>query len=77
MDYQVTRAEIKKLSRAFRVMASQLLRTESQDGINNLRRFIKFIESNPLLYDFIIKNQVKEYDIPSLINGLSSTCNRD
>lgn len=76
MDYQVTRAEIKKLSRAFRVMASQLLRTESQDGINNLRRFIKFIESNPLLYDFIIKNQVKEYDIPSLINGLSSTCNR-
>ena len=58
MDCQVTRAEIKKLSRAFRVTASQLLRTESQDGINNLRRFIKFIESNPLLYDFIIKNQV-------------------
>lgn len=76
MDYQVTRAEVKKLSREFRVIASQLLRTAYEDGINNLKRFIKFIESKPLIYNFILKNQVIKYKIPSLINSLSSTQDR-
>lgn len=71
MEYQVTRAEVKKLSREFRVMARQLLKTAYEDGINNLRRFIKFIESSPLIYDFILKNQVKDYDILSLINSFT------
>lgn len=61
VDYQVTRSEVKKLSLEFRRIASQLLTTAHEDGINNLRRFIKFIESNPLIYDFLLKNQVKEF----------------
>lgn len=76
MDYHVSRAEIKKLSREFRVIAGQLLKTAHEDGINNLKRFIKFIETNPLLYDFIIKNQNRKYEIPSLISHLNNTCNR-
>lgn len=71
MEYQVTRVEVKKLSREFRVIAGQLLRTAHEDGINNLRRFIKFIENSALIYDFILKNQTREYEIPSLIESLA------
>jgi len=74
MDYQITKAELNKLCRRFRVISSQLIRTAHEDGISNLRKFIKFIESNPLIYDFIIKNQTSEYDISSLFNG--SGCGR-
>jgi hypothetical protein len=69
-ELQVTRGEIKKISREFRIMASQLLGTQHEDGMNNLKRFLGFIERNPLIYDFILKNQVKQYDIPALINEL-------
>lgn len=68
MDYQITKAELNKLCRRFRVISGQLIRTAHEDGISNLRRFIKFIESNPLIYDFILKNQIREYDISSLFN---------
>lgn len=76
MDYQVSRAEVRKLSREFRVVASQLLRTAHEDGINNLQRLIKFIETNHLIYDFVLKNQKTEYEIPVLISQLKNTCNR-
>lgn len=71
MDYQVSRAEVKKLSREFRVIAGQLLKTAYEDGINNLRKFIKFIENSPLIYNFILNNQITKYDVPSLINSLA------
>jgi len=69
MDYQITKAELNKLCRRFRVISGQLIKTAHEDGISNLRRFIKFIESNPLIYNFILKNQLREYDISSLFNG--------
>lgn len=71
MEYQVTRAGVKKLSREFRVIAGQLLRTAYEDGINNLRRFIKFIESSHLIYNFILKNQIKGYEISSFSESLN------
>jgi hypothetical protein len=69
-EIQVTRGEIKKISREFRVIAGQLLGTQHEDGMNNLKRFLGFIERNPLIYDFILKNQVKQYDIPAMIRKL-------
>lgn len=68
MEYKITRGEIKKLSREFRVSASELFRG-SPHGMSSLRRFIKFIEDDPIIYDFLSKNQVKQYDISLVIQS--------
>jgi hypothetical protein len=53
---KVTKAELKKLSRDFRVTASRLLKTVVDDGMSNLRKFIDFIERNPVIYDLIFRH---------------------
>ncbi|HIK18120.1 MAG TPA: hypothetical protein IGS53_22925 [Leptolyngbyaceae cyanobacterium M33_DOE_097] len=76
MDYQITKSEIKKLSLEFRGVVNRLFHVKYDSGINDLKRFLTFIERNPIIYDFIVTHQVKDYDIPSIIRYSSSVCDR-
>lgn len=53
MEVQVDRKALRKLSGEFRSIASRLLRCEFHDSDDNLKRFIRFIESNPVIRSFI------------------------
>lgn len=76
MDYQITKSEIKKLSLEFRGIVNRLFHVKYASGINDLNRFLTFIERNPVIYDFIATHQVKDYDIPSIIQYSSSVFDR-
>lgn len=68
-EYIIEEKELKKISLGFRRVASRLLNTEFRDGINNLKRFINYIDSTTIIKDFIEKNTVKEYDIEQIIKA--------
>jgi hypothetical protein len=70
MDYEITTNKLRKLSLEFRTIASRLLRTDFREGMDNLNRFIAFIDSDPLIYDYIQQNQTKTFDIEFIIAGL-------
>jgi len=53
MEIQVDRKALRKLSGEFRSVASRLIRCEYEDSDDNLKRFIGFIESNPVIRSFI------------------------
>lgn len=55
--------EFQMLSTEFRRIASRLLKTDRDDGINNLKRFIYFIENNPIIKSFIDEHNTFTFDI--------------
>jgi len=55
--------EFQILSTEFRRIASRLLKTDRDDGLNNLKRFISFIESNPIIMSFIEEHNTFTFDI--------------
>jgi hypothetical protein len=61
-DINITKSELKKLSREFRTTAGRLLNTSEQEGISNLRRLLQFIKSSPVLYSFIQSKQSIQYN---------------
>lgn len=66
MEVEISRKDLKILSHDFRVIASRLITTNYDEGLSNLQRFVSFIKSNPIINDFIEKNQVKQFDIKSI-----------
>jgi hypothetical protein len=56
---EITHNDIRKISRQFRDFACRLLRTDSEDGVDNLRRFLEFINRNSLISNYI-QIQIKE-----------------
>jgi hypothetical protein len=61
-DINISKNELKKLSRDFRFFAGRLLRTSQQEGISNLKRLLQFIENSPILNDFVQSNHVVQYN---------------
>ena len=55
-EIKLTKTELRKISREFRTIASRLLRTESKQGMSNLKRFISFIEENKIINEFILEH---------------------
>lgn len=68
-EIKINKKEISKLSLEFRTIASRLQMAPYDSGIDDLKRFLAFIDSNPILSDFVHGNQVKNYDIPSIVNS--------
>jgi hypothetical protein len=50
----VSYKDLQKISSSFREVASRLLRTSEEDGVDNLKRFIDFIETNAVIYNFMV-----------------------
>lgn len=55
-EITITKNELTKLSIDFRTIAARLLKTRFNEGMSNLKRFINKIDSNPILNNFIKKN---------------------
>lgn len=51
------------VSTEFRRIASRLLKTDRDDGINNLKRFISFIDNSPIIKSFIDEHNTLTFDI--------------
>lgn len=66
--------ELSKLSREFRTVAARLLKTEFNEGMSNLKRFLNFINNSPIISEFIQKNNVPEFDIKKIISD-PANCN--
>ncbi len=65
---ELTKKELRTLSRDFRVYSSRLLNTNYGNEGGDLNRFIEFIKSNPILQSYIDKCCINKYDIPKIIN---------
>ncbi len=59
----MNKKEIQKVSIEFRKIASRLLTTTFADGMGNLKRFLYYVNSTPLIKFFIQENNVKQFNI--------------
>lgn len=59
--------EIQDISSEFRAIARRLSRTDYSQCDVNLKRFISYIQSNELINEFIVKNNIHKYDIIQII----------
>jgi len=65
----MNKKELNKLAREFRMYGSRLLSTKYGNGMSDLSRFLNFIESNEIIYEFILKNNNHQYDMKDICNG--------
>lgn len=63
LEYIIEEKELKKISLKFRMIASRLLNTNVDDGVSNVNRLLNYIMETTIIHDFILKNNVREYDI--------------
>lgn len=69
MKYKIYKKELKKISLEFRKVASRLLNTDYDEGIDNLKRFMSYIKGQPVINDFIERNNTKQYVIEEVLNS--------
>ncbi len=65
-EIKITKSELKKTSLDFRMVANRLIRTNSQEGMSNLKRFIDYIDNNAIIRNFIQKHNYHTYDMESI-----------
>jgi len=61
--------ELQNISAEFRAVARRLSRTDYSQCDANLKRFMSFIDTNPLIKSFIEENNIKQYDIQAILNA--------
>ena len=64
--------ELQKLSRNFRIAASRLLNTSYPDAIDNLKRFLNFIDKDDTISRFIAENNNAIFNIDEIIKNKES-----
>lgn len=62
-EVQLPEKEYKKLSLNFRKVASRYLNSDIDDAIDNLNRFLIFIEECPTIKNYILDNNTVKFDI--------------
>lgn len=68
MKQTVTRKDLKRLSLEFRSAASRLIRTNFRDAFGNLKRFLTFLESSPILSSYLFSLPRVEVDYKAAIS---------
>lgn len=66
---KLSKQELQKISLDFRTIANRLIRTRHEDGISNLKKFVKYIDSNLLINDFIQQDNHHQFNIDSIISN--------
>lgn len=66
MQDTLTRNELKAISMDFRTIASRFLRTDFREANDNLIRFMTYIDSCPVIHEYIACNLTTEYDIQEI-----------
>jgi hypothetical protein len=70
MEAIINKRDFKNLSRQFRRVSGQLLNCgDSTEAIRLTKRFIEFIDKEPLLSDFIKKNHTEKFDMENIIKS--------
>ena len=69
MKYKIDRKELRKISLEFRKVASSLLNTDYDEGVDNLKRFMNYINGQPIINDFIEKNNNKQFKIDDVLHS--------
>lgn len=67
MELLMDKKEFQIMSSEFRRVASRLLKTNVDDGLDNLKRFLNCIESNPIIWEFIEEHNTVTFDIEKAI----------
>jgi hypothetical protein len=57
IDIKISKNELRKISSDFRMYANRLMQTTPEAGMNNLKRFLNFIDNNLVISDFLRNNQ--------------------
>lgn len=57
IDIKISKNELRKISSEFRMYANRLMQTTPDAGMNDLKRFVKFIDNNLVISDFLRNNQ--------------------
>ncbi len=65
-ELQIDRKQLKQLSLEVRDIASRLINSDWEDADANLVRFLNFIDSDPIISDFIARHNHQEFDISSI-----------
>jgi hypothetical protein len=68
MEITIDKKELQKIGFKFRNIASRLLKTNYQDGMENLQRFLDYIDNVTIIENYIKKNNIKKFDIETDIN---------
>lgn len=63
-----TAREIEEISKDYRSISRRLSYTDYEHCASNLRRFMKFIDENELIKEFIVKYNTCRYDIKKIVN---------
>lgn len=61
-----SKRDLKKVAREFRMYGSRLLSTKYGNGMGDLKRFLNFIETNKVIYKFILENNNEKYDMEEI-----------
>lgn len=69
VEIKLSKQELQKISLDFRTVANRLIRTRHEDGISNLKRFIKHLDSNPIINKFIQQHNSHQFNIESIISN--------
>jgi hypothetical protein len=64
-DIKISKNELRKISSDFRMYANRLMQTTPDAGMNNLKRFLNFIDNNLVISDFLRNNQ-RTSDLPPI-----------
>lgn len=60
---KLSKQDWQKTSLGFRRVSSRLLNTPYQDGLINLKKFLNYINSNPIIKEFIDKHNKVKHDV--------------
>lgn len=63
MEISMDKKEFQLVSVEFRRLASRLLKTDFEDALDNLKRFLSYIENTPLIWEFIQEHNTTTFDI--------------
>ncbi len=74
MESNIDVKALKKISLNYRVAASRLLKTNFEDGMANLKRFLLFIDNQPIIKKFIDDNFF-EFDVEKEVRECETSYN--
>jgi hypothetical protein len=70
MEYKISKKELKVIDKDFRRYASRFLKTRYGNEINDLNRLLNYMESQPIIMDFINNNSnTEKFDMKAIVNS--------
>lgn len=76
MEQAISDVDLQRISLQFRQTSVRLIRTDFREGLNNLRRFLEFVDSYPIIVDFIQPRSAVEHNIEGAIASRETSNHR-